>query len=443
MRIAYLDCFNGISGDMLLGALIDAGVPLDDLRRGLEGLKVPGWDLHAERVVRQGIAGTDVTVVSDDGRPVDAPPDAMAAGHAHPHDDHGHGHAHHHPEHAPSGGERRHGGQPTRGLAEITAILREADLPERVRELSLQAFRLLAEAEAYVHGCGVEEIHFHEVGALDCIIDIVGAVLGFELLGVEDCRASDVPTGNGFVRCAHGMMPIPAPATAELLKGVPLAPSDVKGELTTPTGAVLLRVLCSGFGPRPPMTVDTVAYGAGKKEFGDRPNLLRLVLGDSADKADAPPDVVRVLEANVDDLSPEVFPFVMERLFAAGALDVTFSPLVMKKARPATLLRVLCPVESEGELTDVIFRETSTFGLRSSEWRRRCLEREWHEVGTPWGLVRLKVGRDEQGGIVTVKPEYEDCKQVAEASGQALREVQREALVAAAAAGWVPGGPRS
>ncbi len=390
MKIAFFDCFSGVSGDMTLGALLACGADNAGLeaefRRQLAGLHVPGYDLTVQRVVRQGITATDVDVVLLE-------------------QDQGHG----------------------RHLSDIRALLEQSALSDAVRRKSLAVFTRLADAEAKIHGTTREEIHFHEVGAVDAIVDIVGSCLLLEMLGVDAVVPSSLPCGTGTIVCAHGVMPVPAPATLELLMGFPVHPVDIRGELVTPTGAALLTTLADpqAAGKMPAMRVLASGFGAGKKQFkADMPNLLRVVIGEATDteSADKTPQMVSVLETNLDDHNPEGLELLMERAFAAGALDVFFAPIQMKKNRPATLVTVICPADKTETLAGVLFRETGTFGIRIKEQRRLTLARSWRTVTTEFGPIRLKTG-NWQGEDVTASPEYDDCKQAAQAHDVSLRRV--------------------
>jgi len=381
--IAYLDCFSGISGDMLLGALVDAGLSLEDLRADLAHLPLSGYALRAERVTRGGIAGTQVSV-----------------------------------EVGPE--------QPRRGLQDILSVIDRADLAREVNDQARSVFLRLAEAEARVHNRPVDEVHFHEVGAVDAIVDVVGACCGLRRLGIGELYSSPLPVGGGWVEAAHARLPVPAPATAELLKGLPCYGGPVEAELVTPTGAAIVSTLCRSFGPMPAMTVRSVGWGAGRKDL-PHPNLLRLFLGDAA--AQTQEQRLVVLETNLDDMNPEFFEHLTDRLLAAGALDVFYTPIVMKKSRPATLVSVVAEPERAGALSEIIFRETSTLGIRRQEVLRRCLDREWQEVETPYGRVRMKIGRL-GSEAVTAAPEYEDCRRLAQQSGAALKAIYEAALTA-------------
>ena len=381
--IAYLDCFSGLSGDMLLGALVDAGLSLDDLRADLSHLSLPGYEISAERVSKRGISGTRVSVRAE-------------ASHEH------------------------------RGLSDITAIIARAELPREVAARAVAVFTRLAEAEAAVHGHSVEEVHFHEVGAVDAIVDIVGALCGLRRLNVGKLYVSPLPLGGGWVESAHGRLPVPAPATSLLLKGVPTYGGPVEAELVTPTGAAIVATLADGFGSMPPMTLRAVGWGAGAADL-PHPNLVRLFLGDAAEQPGR--QYLVMLETNVDDMNPEFFDHVMERLFTAGALDVFYTPILMKKSRPAVLVSVLADPERADQLADILFRETSTFGVRRREVLRQCLDREWREVDTPYGTVRVKIGLL-GGEEVSAAPEYEDCRRLAGERGVPVMEVYQAAQAA-------------
>ncbi|HXD87086.1 MAG TPA: nickel pincer cofactor biosynthesis protein LarC [Urbifossiella sp.] len=379
MRVAHFDCFSGISGDMVLGALLDSGVDAAAIRAALESLGLP-IQLEIERVKRCGFAATKATVIAEDQ-------------------------------------------ENYRFLPDIEAILARGRLTEKQRGLALGIFRKLAAAESAAHGLPLERVHFHEVGALDSIADIVGAAVGLDLLGVERFTSSPVPPGSGSVKGAHGIMPVPTPGTAELLKGVPLATSSVKGELTTPTGAAILTSVVTEFTSSPAMTIERIGSGAGTKDFLEQPNILRLFVGQAHPwQRVGASDTVIVLETNLDDVSPEVVGFCMERLFAAGALDVFVMPGLMKKNRPGDLISVIAAPETADALEAVLFRETATFGIRRHSAERSKLEREAISVQTPWGPVLAKRGW-RKGGFEVVTPEYEDCARIAREQGVPLRDV--------------------
>lgn len=378
MRVLHFDCFSGISGDMTLAALIDAGVDPDAIRAALDSFGLP-ISLEIEKVKRNGIAATYVNVVAPDQ-------------------------------------------EEYRFLPDVEAILAKGKLTPRQRDLALAIFRKLAVAEAAVHGMPVERVHFHEVGALDSIADIAGAAVAIDLLGVDRITCRSVPPGSGSVKCAHGLMPVPAPATAHLLKGIPLAQAPVTGELVTPTGAAILATVVNEFTDQPAMTVEHIGCGAGKKDFWEQPNVLRVFVGTAAAApATEDSDMVTVLETNLDDVAPEVIGYTFDRLFAAGALDVFAAPVQMKKNRPGTLLTVIAPSAAAGELESVLFRETGTFGIRRHTATRSKLRREAVTVASPWGPVKAKKGW--RHGFELVTPEYEDCARVARENDVPLRIV--------------------
>ncbi|MCL6612582.1 MAG: nickel pincer cofactor biosynthesis protein LarC [Peptococcaceae bacterium] len=386
MKTLYLDCFSGISGDMCLGALIDAGADPAMLEMELRRLPLSDWDMRAERETRRGITGTRVKI------------------------------------------EVKEQHQPHRRFSEIRDLILGSPLPERVRDISTAIFQRLAEAEGKVHGVPAGEVHFHEVGAVDSIVDIVGISLALHFLKVEEVACSPVPAGSGFVECRHGLLPVPAPATAELLKGVPLRKLDVTGELTTPTGAAVVAALAESYGPLPEMTVEAVGYGFGSKDFG-LPNFLRVFIGEAAGKKTAfESETVLVMEANIDDMNPQFAGHVMERLFAAGALEVFISPVYMKKNRPGFLLTALCRPGNRDALLQILFNETTTLGVRFGEERRAVLERRVEEVDSPYGRVRMKMALESGGRILKAAPEYEDCRKIALEKGVPLREVYEAAL---------------
>lgn len=375
MKICYLDAFSGISGDMLVGALADAGASQQAL---LDGLNALGLEATYEfaRTRRAGISATKFHVAG--GRPAN------------------HRHLHH-----------------------ILGLIQRSGLPERVCRNAAAVFQNLGQAEAKVHGVPIEKVHFHEVGAVDSIADIVGACLGFELLGVEAVYCSAVNVGNGTVRTEHGTLPVPAPATAELLRGKPVYAQGPEAELTTPTGAALAVTLARDFGPLPPMRISETGYGAGERDFPQQANVLRVIVGEASGATEAA--TVSVIEANLDDASPEVLAYALERLLEAGALDVSLAPLLMKKGRPGTLLRVIARPEDRERLAAMVFAETTTLGLRWWDAERRVQERRWVEVETLYGKVRIKIGESAWA------PEYEDCRRLAREAGVPLKDVLAEA----------------
>ncbi len=399
MKIAYLDCLSGISGDMTLGAMVDAGVPLEQVQAGIDSLGISGLRLAATPVKKHGFRGTKITV--------EAPPER------------GHRHLHH-----------------------IHALIDGSTLSPRQKDLAKRIFDRLGEAEARVHGTTMQKVHFHEVGAADSIADIVGSAIAWDLLGAERLYASPVPTGTGFIEIAHGRVSVPAPATAELLVGVPLAESRVAAELTTPTGAAILTTLVSGFGPLPAMTIERIGWGAGERDLAEQPNLLRLIVGQASSSVAEPVlESLLLLEANLDDLSGEAIGYCQERLWGAGALDVFTTPIYMKKNRPGVLLSVLCEPDSGEVLEEILFRETTTLGVRRGAVLRRKLPRRTHSVSTRWGQVAGKLVRM-PNGETQFSPEFDACRAIAEAEGLPWRQVFDEAARAFAAtpAEWQIGG---
>ena len=376
MKILYFDCFAGIAGDMTVAALLELGLPMETLREGLAALPFNGYSLASSRVDRHGVAGTSfqVTLLAED--------------------------------------------QPHRHYSGIKAMIEAAPLKPRVKELAQRIFRRLAEAEAHVHGVAIERVHFHEVGAVDSIVDIVGTAIGIDYLGIDKVYASPLPFGRGFVKTAHGRLPVPAPATAYLMQGMPLAGDIGEGERVTPTGAAILAALVEGFGTPPSMRAERIGYGAGEKDFAEIPNLLRLVLGDDGE-AERHEEVL-VIETHLDDMNPEIFGFLMERLLEVGALDVAFSPLQMKKNRPGTKLTVIACREQLTKLSDIILRESTAIGLRYYPVRRITLARSSEERTSSLGPVRVKVL---EGGRVS--PEFESCRSIAIERNLPLIEVYR------------------
>jgi pyridinium-3,5-bisthiocarboxylic acid mononucleotide nickel chelatase len=385
MKQAYFDCFSGISGDMTLGALVDAGVSLDHLRAELQGLDVPGWELTTEKVWKNGMAATYAKVSTQDT-------------------------------------------QAHRSLIAILEIIDKSKLTAGVKERAAAIFAKLGQAEAAVHDVPLEKIHFHEVGAVDAIVDIVGACIGFAALGIESFACSPLNVGGGTAKMAHGVLPVPAPATARLLLGKPTYSNGVQKELVTPTGAAIVATLCSAFGPQPAMSVSAIGYGAGTADLDGQPNVLRLMAGEAEEKRSAAEsETIRVLEANLDDMNPQIYGYFLEKALAAGALDVFTTPVQMKKNRPGTLVTVLCKPKDEASFQDLLFAETTTLGLRSYTAERRVLARKWETVQTAFGEVRIKVA-SLNGHIRQASPEFEDCRKLAEAKNVPLQKVMEAAL---------------
>jgi pyridinium-3,5-bisthiocarboxylic acid mononucleotide nickel chelatase len=417
MRIAYLDCFSGISGDMFLGALIDAGVPRSLFGQTMAALDL-GASLEISRVTRSGISATKVEVRVKGEK--DQPRSAAAGAALKPvHSSHLGSHSHHH----------------GRAFQEIRQILARAGLRESVKRTAIAIFEKLGAAEAKIHNVAIEQVHFHEVGAVDTLVDITCAAAGAEALGADEFLCSPLNVGGGTVTCAHGIFPVPAPATVELLKGGPVYSSGIEAELVTPTGAAIVATLCQRFATFPQMTIVQTGYGAGSRDFPGQANVLRITVGESlaiqgANKSVRPApaeETIVVVEANLDDVNPQVMGYVLGRLLEAGALDAFTTPVQMKKNRPGVQLTVLAKPEDADPLARIIFAETTTLGLRSREERRQVLSRRWEPVKTRFGEVRMKLG-SLNGAITSYAPEYEDCRRIAREQRVALKLVMQEAV---------------
>ena len=463
MKIAYFDCFAGASGDMILGALLDAGLELEKLNSEVAKLGLSNCDVQVKKVVKRGIGGSQAIVRTsspskpDDGHDHDHKHEHehehehnhLHYNHPHPHghDHHGHNHAHEHYSHSHSHENHSHDHHshekyddprsyqarsiPRRNLHDIRRLIKESQLDAVVKEKSINIFERLAEAEAKVHRIGIDDVHFHEVGALDAIIDVVGAVAGMELLGIEAVYCSPLHVGTGTVECDHGTLPVPAPATLELICGKPVYSTGVVGELLTPTGAAILTTLATDFGPMPKMVVEQVGYGSGEKDLIIS-NLLRISIGVAdIDMEEYETERVGVLETNIDDMNPQIYDYLMEKLFSMGVMDVFLLPVQMKKNRPATLLKVLCSVEMINKTADFLFRETTSIGLRWHIEDRIKTHRKIKQVQTPYGPIHYKVARLKNGELLNVFPEYEDCKAAAREKGVPLKKVMEKAMEAA------------
>lgn len=392
MKTAYFDCFSGASGDMILGALLEAGLDLGHLSRELEKLGLSHYRLRSEQVTRAGFKGTHFIVETKDSH-------------------------HHHHSH--------------RNLAEIEKIINKSDLDEAIKAKSVHIFRNLAQAEALVHNTEVDQVHFHEVGALDSFIDIVGAVIGMRALGIEKVYCSPLHVGRGYVQCHHGILPVPAPATAQLLKGVPFYSSQVEGELLTPTGAAILTTMASAFGPMPQMVVNQIGYGAGSRQL-PVPNLLRLFVGETQEGFSSnKTETVAVIETSIDDMSPQIYEYVMNKMMELGAFEVFLEPVQMKKNRPGTLLTVICEPRGVNRFIDCLLKETTTIGVR---WRYDCKVKapsEILEVSTEYGQLRCKVTTFDSE-VINISPEYEDCRRAATKFNVPLKDVLAKARTALA-----------
>jgi uncharacterized protein (TIGR00299 family) protein len=400
-RTLYLDCFSGASGDMFIGALLDCGLNFEFLKAELGKLNVEGYELGLARVDRSGISAAkfDVHVHTDHH------------GHEHHHHGHHHNHSHHH-------------------LSEIKRIISSSNLSDRVKERARTIFQRIGEAEAKIHDIPIEKVHFHEVGAIDSIVDIVGASVALDALQIERIISSPLHVGSGTFTCAHGTYPVPGPATTELLKGVPIYSKEIEGELMTPTGAAIISTLAESYGSMPMMRVERIGYGAGTRDYPKFPNVLRAIIGEIEEDADQTPATVTVIEANIDDLNAQVFGHLMEKLLAAGALDIFYTPVQMKKNRPGVLLTLLCQPEDRERMCEIVFRETTTLGVRYRNEKREVLKREFTTVETEYGQIRIKVSRSRDGRVMNFSPEFEDCRAAAEKHRVGLREAQVAAAMA-------------
>jgi uncharacterized protein (TIGR00299 family) protein len=386
MRIAYFDCFTGVSGDMILGALIDAGADLHELESELGKLKISGLTLKAEKTTRRGLSGTRFFVDAD------------------------HSHAERH-------------------LTDIERIMDNSGLADDIKARAKAIFRDLAHVEAKIHNTNPGDVHFHEIGGLDSIVDVVGSLIVMKMLGIETMYASRIPVGTGFVECDHGVLPLPAPATLELLKGIPVYASSIEKELVTPTGIAILKHVVQSFGTIPEMKIERIGYGAGSRDL-KIPNLLRVWIGETEVKQEYEEDEVILIETNIDNMNPEILGYALERLMEKGALDVFMTPIFMKKNRPGTLLSILITPDKLDETISIIFAETHSLGIRFQRLERRKLHRELITVETSFGPVRLKVSHiDTEKRIIS--PEYEDCREIAMRQGIPLRKVYEEAQAAA------------
>ena len=399
MKILYFDCFAGAAGDMILGALLDAGLPFDELERALGSLAVEGWDVSVDRVVKTGVTATKFRV------------------HEHSHTPSGtgirdpgtaHQHKHHHLKH-------------------IFAAIDRSALSETGKAKAIKMFQRLGEAEAKIHGTTMDKVHLHEVGALDSIIDIVGAVFALEWLKADKIVVSPINVGGGMVKSAHGVFPVPAPATVALLKGAPVYSSGIQSELLTPTGALILTEYASEFGPVPAMTIDRVGYGAGDRDLAETPNVVRVLVGEAEglNTQDSRPKTQRVtvLECEIDDMNPQIFGALMDQLYAAGALEVFYSAVQMKKNRPGTLMTIVAKPDQRETMTEIVFRESTTIGVRYQELSRECLDREMVSVTTPLGPVRFKVAR-RNGRVLNAQPEFDDLAKLSQERGIPIKDVQ-------------------
>lgn len=400
-RTLYLDCFAGASGDMFIGALLDCGLDFEFLKTELGKLNVEGYELSLARVDRSGISAAKFDV--------------------HVHTEH-YGHEHHHHGH--------HHDHSHRHLSEIKKIISSSNLSDRVKDRAQMIFQRIGEAESKIHNIPIEKVHFHEVGAIDSIVDIIGACVALDALQIERIISSPLHVGSGTFKCAHGTYPVPGPATTELLKGVPIYSKEIEGELVTPTGAAIISTLAESYGQMPMMKVEKVGYGAGTRDYPKFPNALRAIIGELEADADQTPTTVTVIEVNIDDLNAQVFGHLMEVALEAGALDIFYTPAQMKKNRPGVLLTLLCKPEDRERMCEIIFRETTTLGVRYRNERREILRREFVTVETEYGQIRIKVSRARDGRVMNFSPEFEDCRSAAEKHQIGLRAAQAAAMLA-------------
>jgi uncharacterized protein (TIGR00299 family) protein len=416
MKIAYFDCFAGIAGDMALGALLDCGVPLDELRAALRSLPVEGWALETEPVLKSGIHALKVRIALHGQSDVEEQ-HAKAHGHKHHHE---HSHDHH-----------------GASMADIRHLIEKSTFSDRVKQTSLAIFEKIAIAEAHQHHTTPDKVHFHEIGGVDSLLDICGVAWCLEYLGIEKIYASKLPLSTGFVDCAHGRMPVPAPAVMELLKGAPVYSSGLEGEMITPTGAGILAALCEDFGDAPAMTISQIGCGCGTRQWPDRPNLLRVTLGESeASKSTFSAGLehqdLRVLETNIDDMNPQLYDDVCDKLWRAGALDVWRENLQMKKNRPAVKLGVLCESAKADDLIKVLLVETTSLGVRTQHVERLSLKRRMEKVTTPFGAIAVKLALDIDGNVLRGQPEFDDLRKAANQYDVPLQNVENAVRVAIA-----------
>ena len=379
MKILYFDCFSGVSGNMILGAMVDAGIDIKALKKELKKLDLHGYSLKVSKVKRKGIKGTKVDVIVDKKK-----------------------HLHH------------------THYKDIKRLIERSKLPEKIKEDSLSIFKNIAEAEAKIHRTSVDNVHFHEVGAVDSIVDVVGASICISLLNSDITLSSPINTGKGMVKTEHGLLPVPAPATTEMLKGFPSYSSDIEFELATPTGVGIITAMAKASNAIPVMKTNAIGYGAGSKDFSDSPNLLRIMIGEGYSPSEQ--DSITVIESNIDDMNPQFYDHIMNRIFDAGALDVFLTPIIMKKNRPAVKITLLSENDNVNKLADILLKETTSFGLRMYKTERIKLEKEIKTVKTEYGSTKVKIGK-KNGKIINIAPEYEDCKRIANERGISIREV--------------------
>ena len=427
-RILYFDCFSGISGDMTIGALLDLGIDQDLFLAELNKIHLDEFEIEIKRGLKKGISGTDFTVhlTHQEHSHEEHTHEEHTHEHENDHNHHEHTHEHHHEHshehehtHEHYHTEKPHDHAHTRNLSDIYKIIDSSDLSEYVKTASKKIFLIVAEAEAKIHAKTIDEVHFHEVGAVDSIVDIIGAAICVEMLQIDEIQCSDINLGSGFVHCEHGVFPVPAPATLEILKGVPVYSKNAKKELTTPTGAAILKALCSEFGSLPEFIIEKIGYGLGKRDM-ETPNVLRVIVGKKKS-----PSTLTMLETNIDNMNPEIYSYLFPKLLNNKALDVFVTPIIMKKNRPANILSVLCNEEMAGQLEEILFTETSTLGIRKYKVEREELQREFKNVTTRYGMITVKYAF-KNGKLLKFTPEYEDCRLIAEKTNVPLIQVINE-----------------
>ena len=428
-RVLYFDCFSGISGDMTIGALLDLGIDQSLFLAELNKLHLDEFEIEIKQGLKKGISGTDFTVhLTNQGNTQQEHTHDHETEHLHEHEhEHTHEHQHDHSgehehTHVHLPAEKPHDHAHTRNLADIYKIIEESSLSEYVKTTSKKIFYIVAEAEAKIHGKPIDEVHFHEVGATDSIVDIIGAAICVEMLNIDEIQCSDINLGSGFVHCEHGVFPVPAPATLEILKGRPVYSKNAKKELTTPTGAAILKALCIEFGNFPEFVIEKIGYGLGKRDM-ETPNVLRVIVGKKKT-----PDTLTMLETNIDNMNPEIYSYLFPKLLENKALDVFVTPIIMKKNRPANILSVLCHDEMVEQLEEIIFTETSTLGIRKYNVQREILERKFDKVTTRFGQVTIKYAF-RNGKLLKFTPEYEECRQIAENTNTPLIQIMNEVML--------------
>ncbi|MBS4202259.1 nickel pincer cofactor biosynthesis protein LarC [Bacillus sp. FJAT-49732] len=450
MKALYIDCFSGISGDMMVGALIDAGASPEKIESELKKLNVSGYEIKCSRVIKEGISSIKFDVIVDEEHSHEHDHHHGHHHHDQNHHEHSHDHGHHHHNHDHSHHENNHAHSHNHDghhhghdhshdghhhhhhsrYADIVKLIDESELSPKVKERSKQIFAPIAKSESKIHNMSIEDVHFHEVGAVDSIVDIVATAIALEELEIEKITTSHVPLGSGKIRISHGIYPVPAPATLDMMKNVPIAPSDLPYELTTPTGAGIVVSQSDSYGTMPAMKISSIGYGAGTRNIPGRPNVLRVMVGELLEGNEhivGKQETITVLECHMDDMTGEAFGYVMEKLLKEGALDVYYTPIFMKKNRPGTLVTVLAPENREAKLTEILFKETTTLGVRKNSWSRSILDRNIIVAETAFGPIKIKQAL-KKGVVIREVPEYEDVKKAALEHGVAFQEVYNATL---------------